>query len=176
MLFGITPLGWVHTLGSLPAVPVAVYMLARHGRIVPRSKPGIVYFVTMLIGSISIFPIAHAPVAKPIAITTMFLLFVGYGVSRTTLFGRATKYIEVISLTITTFLLLLPSISETLRRVPNGHPLVTDVNSPVLKGVMAGLGVALLIGIALQVVFLRRGRLVSQSQSVQSNDANYQSA
>ncbi len=47
-MFGISPLGWVHTLGSLPAIPVAVYMFARHGRIVPRSKAGAVYFVYSL--------------------------------------------------------------------------------------------------------------------------------
>src|SRR5436190_23605289 len=44
-MFGISPLGWVHTLGSLPAVPVAIYMFARYGRIVPRSTAGAIYFV-----------------------------------------------------------------------------------------------------------------------------------
>ena len=164
-MFGISPLGWVHTLGSLPAIPVAAYMLIRHGRIVPMSKPGAVYFVTMLVGCVTIFPIARAPVAKPIALLTMALLFLGYGIGRTTRFRRATRYIEVISLSITAFLLMLPSVSETLRRVPNGHPFVTDVNSPVLKGAMAGLLVALLLGVATQIIFLRRGRLHPTPQS-----------
>lgn len=39
-MFGISTLGWVHTLGSLPAIPLAIYMFARQGRIVPRSSPG----------------------------------------------------------------------------------------------------------------------------------------
>ena len=26
-MFGISPLGWLHTLGSLPAIPAAAYML-----------------------------------------------------------------------------------------------------------------------------------------------------
>ena len=30
-MFGISPLGWIHTLGSLPAIPMAVYMFARYG-------------------------------------------------------------------------------------------------------------------------------------------------
>jgi hypothetical protein len=45
-MFGISALGWVHTLGSLPAIPAAIYMFARHGRIVPRSRPGMLYFMT----------------------------------------------------------------------------------------------------------------------------------
>jgi hypothetical protein len=32
-MFGISSLGWVHTIGSLPAIPLAIYMLARYGRI-----------------------------------------------------------------------------------------------------------------------------------------------
>lgn len=31
-MFGTSPLGWLHILSSLPAI----YMHARHGRIVPR--------------------------------------------------------------------------------------------------------------------------------------------
>ena len=57
-MFGISPLGWVHTLGSLPAIPLAVYMFARHGRIVPRSGPGTVYFVSMLIDAATVFLVA----------------------------------------------------------------------------------------------------------------------
>ncbi len=53
-MFGISPLGWLHTLGSLPAIPVAVYMFARYGRIAPRSTAGAVYFVSMLIGAVSV--------------------------------------------------------------------------------------------------------------------------
>jgi len=155
-MFGITPLGWVHTLGSLPAVPVAIYMLVRHGRIVPRSKPGFVYFITMLIGAITVFPIAHLAVGRVIAGVTIVLLVLGYGIGRITLFGRATKYIEVVSLSLTAFLLMLPTVTETLRRVPDGHPIVADPNSPLLKGIHGGLLAALLIGVAAQVIYVRR--------------------
>jgi len=163
-MFGITPIGWVHTLTSLPAVPVAIYMLVRHGRIVPRSKAGVVYFITMLLGAITIFPIAHMPASDVIAVVTMVLLLLGYGIGITTVFGKATKYIEVICLSLTVFLLMLPTVSETLRRVPDGHPIVADLNSPLLKGVMGGLSVALLVGVAAQVIYIRRqARAAAQS-------------
>ncbi|POM15337.1 hypothetical protein CSX04_08153 [Burkholderia cepacia] len=67
-MFGISPLGWIHTLGSLPAIPMAVYMFARYGRIVPRSVAGRVYFVTMLIGSLTVFAIAHQGISYGIGI------------------------------------------------------------------------------------------------------------
>src|SRR5690606_35801449 len=45
----ISPIGWLHTLGSLPAVPFAAYMLARSGRIVPGTRAGRAYFWFMLL-------------------------------------------------------------------------------------------------------------------------------
>jgi hypothetical protein len=60
-MFGITPLGWLHTLGSLPAIPAAAYMIFRFGRIEPNSLAGRIYFICMLIGSLTIFLVAKAP-------------------------------------------------------------------------------------------------------------------
>ena len=142
-MFGISPLGWVHTLSSIPAIPAAAYMLIRHGRIVPRSKVGVIYFVTMMLGAVTVFPIAHMPVSRVIAVATIFLLLVGYGIGRTSKWGSVTKYIEVVCLSLTVFLLLAPTVSETLRRVPDGHPFVTDLNSPLFKGAQGGLLIAL---------------------------------
>ncbi|MDO9344659.1 MAG: hypothetical protein Q7T99_14355, partial [Pseudomonas sp.] len=61
-MFGISALGWIHTLGSLPAIPLAAYMFIRHGRIVPRSVPGLFYLVSMLIGGLTVFLVAKQPV------------------------------------------------------------------------------------------------------------------
>lgn len=156
-MFGISPLGWLHTLGSLPAIPVALYMLARHGRIMPRSGPGTVYFISMLIGACTVFLVAHQPVSNGIAIATILFLLAGYGVGLLPGLGRAAKYVETIFLSLTVFLLMVPTVSETLRRVPDGHPLVTDVNAPLLLGAQAALLVMLIVGVTVQIVRLRRG-------------------
>ncbi|GGF11563.1 hypothetical protein GCM10011611_16540 [Aliidongia dinghuensis] len=155
-MFGISPLGWVHTLGSLPAIPVAVYMFARHGRIVPRSTPGTVYFAAMLIGAVTVFLVAHQPISYGIGAATMLFLLAGYGVKRISGLGRAADYIETIFLSVTAFLLTVPTVSETLRRVPDGHPFVTDPHSPILTGVMASLLVILVVGLTAQIIHLRK--------------------
>lgn len=155
-MFGISPLGWVHTLGSLPAIPLAIYMFARHGRIVPRSVPGTLYFVSMLIGATTVFLVAYQPVSYGIGAATIVLLLAGYGVGRVSWLGRAGTYLETIFLTLTTFLLMVPSVSETLRRVPDGHPPVTDPKSPLLLGAVAGLFVMLVVGLTAQIIHLRR--------------------
>ncbi|MFT3761286.1 MAG: hypothetical protein QM761_01475 [Pseudoxanthomonas sp.] len=166
-MFGISPLGWLHTLGSLPAIPAAAYMFARHGRIVPRSKPGLVYFVSMSIGAATVFLVAHQPVSYGIAAATILLLFAGYGVGRFRRLGQAGRYLETICLSLTAFLLMVPTVSETLRRVPDGHPLVTDLKSPLLLGSQAGLLALLVVGLAAQILHLRRrGEAAARSDSL----------
>lgn len=155
-MFGISSLGWVHTLGSLPAIPAAVYMFARHGRIMPRTTAGGVYFVSMLIGALTVFLIAHQPVSYGIAVATLVFLLAGYGADRVPIPKRLALYLETILLSVTAFLLMVPTVSETLRRVPDGHPLVTDLKSPILLGAQGALLLALVVGVAAQVIHLRR--------------------
>ncbi|WP_139994032.1 hypothetical protein [Paenibacillus paridis] len=155
-MFGISSLGWVHTLSSLPAIPLAIYMFARYGRIVPRSKPGVVYFFSMLIGAITVFPIAHQSVSYVIGTATILLLLAGYGIGRVSIFERSGKYLETIFLSLTAFLLMLPTVTETLTRVPNGHPIVADLNSPILLGAQGILFFILIVGLTAQIIHLRR--------------------
>ena len=155
-MFGISALGWVHTLGSLPAIPVALYMFARYGRIVPGSKLGGIYFISMLIGASTVFLVAHQPVSYGVATATIVLLLAGYGVGRVSSLGRTAEYIETVFLSLTAFLLMLPTVTEILRRVPDGHPLVTDLHSPLLLGSQAALFVILIAGLTAQIVYLRR--------------------
>lgn len=165
-MFGISALGWVHTLGSLPAIPLAAYMFIKHGRIVPRSRAGLAYFVSMLIGGLTVFLVAHQPISPVIGAVTIVLLLAGYGVGFIAWFGRAGVYLETILLSLTAFLLMVPTVSETLRRVPDGHPLVTDPNSPLLKGALGFIALALILGVAAQVFALRKdgARLARQAQ------------
>lgn len=169
MLFGISPVGWVHTLGSLPAVPAAAYMFARSGRIVPRSPSGTVYFFSMLIGAVTIVFIAHESVSYVIAAATLLLLLVGYGVALLPQLGRAARYIEASSLTLTTFLLLVPSIKETLTRVPDGHPLVTSPKSPVLVGTLGTVFVLTIVALIAQIIHLRKEGGLSAGRAASAN-------
>ncbi|GAB4071487.1 hypothetical protein KHC28_03850 [Ancylobacter sonchi] len=155
-MFGISPLGWIHTLGSLPAIPAAIYMFARYGRIVPRSALGIVYFVSMAIGAVTVFLVAHEPVGYGIGVVTLLFLLTGYGVGRLPGLGRSARYVETVCLSLSTFLLMLPTVTEVLRRVPDGHPLVTDLHAPLLVGSQATLLALLVVGLTAQIVHLRR--------------------
>lgn len=166
-MFGISALGWVHTLGSLPAIPLAAYMFIKHGRIVPRSRVGLAYFVSMLIGGLTVFLVAHQPISPVIGAVTIVLLLAGYGVGFVAWLGRAGVYLETILLSLTAFFLMVPTVSETLRRVPDGHPIVTDPNSPLLKGALGLIALTLVVGVVAQMFALRKKglRLAQQPQA-----------
>lgn len=153
---GISPIGWLHTLGSLPAIPAAIYMFARSGRIVPRSRLGIVYLVCMLLGAGTVFLVTREAVGYAVGALTLFFLLVGYGVGHLPALKRAAGYIETVSLTLTAFLLMVPTATETLRRLPPSDPIVSSLQSPLLRGVHLALLAALVAGLTVQIVRLRR--------------------
>jgi hypothetical protein len=155
---GITPIGWLHTLGSLPAIPLAAFMLAKHGRIAPQTWAGRAYFWFMLLGVLTVYPIAHQPVSSIVATVTLVMLLLGYGLSRWARAGSIWRYVETVSLSISVFLLMVPTLSESLRRLPVGHPLVIDMKDPLLLGAQGALLLALVIGVPVQMRALyRRG-------------------
>ena len=155
---GISPIGWLHTLGSLPAIPLAAYMLFKHGRIAPDTRAGRAYFWFMLLGVLTVYPIAHQPVSSIVATVTLVFLLIGYGIALRRPAQRPWAYLQTVALSITVFLLMVPTVSESLRRLPVGHPLVTDLKDPLLLGVQGALLVALLVGIPLQMRALYRQR------------------
>ena len=157
-MFGISTLGWFHTVGSLPAIPLALYMFCRYGRIRPHTKTGIAYFISMLIGAATVFLVAHQSISHGIAILTIAFLLGGFSAAKLKFLGRSAAYVETVCLSITAFLLMVPSVSETLRRVPDGHPFVTNIRSPVLLGSQASLLALLVVGLTAQIIYLRRNR------------------
>ena len=147
----ISTIGWIHTLGSLPAIPLAAYMLARHGRIVPLSRAGMAYFWFMLVGVLTVYPIASQPVSFVIATATLGALLVGYGIAKFFGASRGGKYVETAALSLSVFLLMVPTVSETLRRLPVGDPVAKDMNDPLLQGVLGVLLLALVVGVPVQL-------------------------
>lgn len=67
--------------------------------------------VCILIGGLTVFLAAKQPESNVIAVATLVMFIVGYGVGRIPRAGRAAAYIETILLSLTVFLLLAPSVT-----------------------------------------------------------------
>lgn len=133
-------------------------MLVRHGRIAPETAAGRGYFWFMLLGILTVYPIAHQPVSSIVATITLVFLLVGFGIALWRPAKRLWAYVQTMSLSITVFLLMVPTVSESLRRLPVGDPVVTDLKDPLLLGVQGALFLALIVGIPLQMRALYKQR------------------
>ena len=158
-MFGLTPLGVFHTLVGLIGVVCGVIALARDKQISPRTRLGRVYLLGTLIAAVSALGIfrrgAFGP-AHVLALLTIAALALGTLAGRSSLFGRVGRYVQAVSYSSTFLFQLIPAITESAIRLPPGAPLVASIDEPVLQRVHLGLLMAFLVGVTLQVRWLRK--------------------
>lgn len=152
----LSALGWFHTLGSLPAVPLALYMLFRHGRITPEAVTGKAWLVFMFIGAISGVLVIKDPPGVAISILSLGSLAVGSTIHKAVFLGAHRLWIQTVALSTATFTLFLPSLTETLTRLPAGDPIAASPQAPLVVTLQLGLVVCLIVGVTLQLLFLKR--------------------
>jgi len=157
-MFGLTQLGLVHTAISLVAVATGIIAFLRFGRISPSNAVGRIYVITTVLTCLTVFGIfQHGGFGKPniLGIVTLVVLGIAAIAGRTTLFGRASAYVETISYTATFLFHMIPGVTETTTRLPLGAPLLPNADAPELK-TAAGILFALFVaGAAWQVRRLR---------------------
>jgi uncharacterized membrane protein len=159
-MFGLTSLGIVHTLISLVAVAAGIIALVRDGRITYANTVGKWYVWTTVATCVTGFGIfQHGGFGKPHALGVITLLVLGVVLVavRTTLFGRFSKYVEVVGYSATFLFHWIPAITETTTRLPLGAPLLSSPDAPELQKATAALLVLFLIGATWQVLKLRKG-------------------
>jgi len=154
---GLTPLGIIHTAISLVALAAGIVALVRDKEISPRSFVGKLYIWTTVLTCLTGFPIMqHGGLGKPhaLGITTLVVLVVA-ALAGKSKFGRASRYVEVVSYSATFFFHWIPTVVETTTRLPVGAPLITNRDGPELQAATGVLFLLFLIGATLQVRRLR---------------------
>jgi uncharacterized membrane protein len=159
MFHGLTYLGIFHTAVSIVAVIAGLIALVRDKQITLGSDIGKLYVITTVITCVTGFGIfQHGGFGKPhmLGIITLVVLAVAYAAGTTQWFGRASKYIEVVSYSLTFLFHWIPAITETSTRLPIGAPLLSSPDAPELQKATAVLLVLFVIGAALQIIRLRK--------------------
>ena len=158
--FGLTTLGAVHTAISLVAVAAGLVAFIRFKEISPGHTLGKLYIWTTVLTCLTGFGIfQHGGFGKPhvLGIVTLAVLALAAVAGRTALLGRASKYVETVSYSLTFFFHMIPGATETFTRLPAGAPLFSSPEDPALQKVVGVLFVVFLIGATLQVRRLRAG-------------------
>ncbi|QPF75397.1 hypothetical protein G8A07_22390 [Roseateles sp. DAIF2] len=160
-MFGLTPLGTLHTAISLVALAAGLSALLRDGQIVAGTRSGRIYAIATLLTCLTGFGIFnHGGFGKPhvLGIVTLVVLALAWAAGRRGLFGAAAAYVEVVAFSATFFFHLIPGVTETTIRLPVGKPLFSGPDDPGLQPIAAGLFLLFLIGATWQVLRLRRAR------------------
>ncbi|MGF6847937.1 hypothetical protein QFZ51_003172 [Chitinophaga sp. W3I9] len=146
-------LGIVHTIIAIVALLFAVAALLKEGIINPFSNTGKIYSILTVIASVTSFGLSKAGGFNPghgIGILILILLGVAYLLGRKASGKRSLLLIQVLCMTLTMFLSLIPAINETLLRVPVGHPLSDGPTSSIVQNCIKVLLGLLVVGLVLQ--------------------------
>ena len=149
-------LGIIHTVISVFALLAAFAALSQAGKINPKSGTGKLYILLTILTCITAFPImktGHATPAHYVGVTVLILLILGIYAMR--LFGKAGAYLQLIFMSTTLFLSMIPAIIETLTRLPISHPLAADPNDPIIQKALSALLVLYVVGVCYQLIKLR---------------------
>jgi len=90
-----------------------------------------------------------------LSLLTIATLAVGMAAEITVLFGRAARYIQVVSYSTTVLFHMIPGFTETLTRLPPSAPLAASPEAPILQAIFGVLLVIYAIGLTLQIRRLR---------------------
>src|SRR5258708_16700378 len=110
--FHLTPLGLFHPLVSLVCVVAAFMALARHKEISPRTRLGQIYLGTLVITTLTGFPIfRHGKAGPPhvLGVLTLVVLMLPAFAETTRLFGRPSTYAKTVCYSMPAFFLLIPT-------------------------------------------------------------------
>jgi len=162
MIYGLTPLGIVHTVISLVAVVAGLIALLRYKEIALATRTGRVYVIATVLTCLTGFGIfQHGGFGAPhgLGIVTLVVLGTAMLAERSQTFGKLSAYVAVVCYSLTFFFHMIPGVTETATRLPLGAPLVADRDaSPALQGTIGALFIVFLIGATVQVLRVRATR------------------
>lgn len=159
-MIGLTTLGIIHTAISLVALGAGIIALSRDKEITAANYIGKIYIWMTILTCLTGFPIMqHGGFGKPhvLGIITLLAIAVALLARKRNLFGRASRYVEVVSYSATFLFHLIPGFVETTTRLPVADPLIKDREGPELQAITGVLFLLFLIGATLQIRRMRAG-------------------
>ncbi|MFB9841609.1 hypothetical protein [Mucilaginibacter ginsenosidivorans] len=165
----LSVLGIIHTAISIIALLVAYYALYRSGKLDPATGPGRTYILLTILTCVTGFPImktGHLTAGHFTAIIILVLLPIGIYAHR--IFGKAAKYVQVIVMSTTLFLSMVPAIVETLTRLPISSPIATGPNDPIIQNGLLILFILYIAGVIYQVIKIKKRGKTTPPQATPS--------
>lgn len=155
----ITILGWFHTIVAILALLAGFCTLAVYRIIRSNTRSGQIYLVGTLISAVTALMIYNQGGFGPahaLAVLTLAALAGGFLVHRIPVFAPVADYLQALCYSGTILFHMIPAITDGLRRLPVGDPVVDRFDDPLLRGFYLLFLVLFLVGYLAQVLWLRK--------------------
>ncbi|WP_343632747.1 hypothetical protein [Fluviicola sp.] len=132
---GLTGLGIFHTVIGVIAIVAAIVSFIRFGKIDLKHLTGKIYFYFTAITSLTALGISKMGGFNPghiLSLVILLLIGTAYLLSLKKPGKNGSRYVENFLLSFSFFLSMLPTVNETLTRIPVGHPLAKDITDPLI--------------------------------------------
>jgi uncharacterized membrane protein len=154
----MTAFGWFHTIIAILAVPAGIYTLAKYKTISSARRSGMVYLALTLVATttaLGIYKHGGFGPAHALAVLSLAALSAGFVAEKTRLFGSWSIYFQAAFYSATFLFNLIPAVTEAFLRIPD-KPLIKSLDDPLLQGTHLALLVAFIIGLTMQIRYLRK--------------------
>lgn len=157
---GLSHLGIFHTIIGVVAIVAAIISLIKSAKIDLGKATGKIYFYCTLIASLTALGLSSIRGINPghiLAILIVILILVAFFLYRKKQGNNSSRLVENFFLSFSLFLSLIPTVNETLTRVPLGNPIAQGPTDPLIGKILLLLFILFIIGSVLQ--FRRQNRI-----------------
>jgi len=146
---GLSNVGIFHTVIGIVALIAGLIGYARHGKIDLRQATGRIYGYGTLVASFTALGLSKQGGFNPghlFAIFIAVLVVAAYLLSAMKRGTNRWRFVENFLLTFSFFLSWIPTVNETLTRVPVGHPLADGPADPLIGKTLLALLLLFVLG------------------------------
>jgi uncharacterized membrane protein len=158
----MSPLGWFHTAMGALALICGIYTLYQNKEILLSNRSGLLYVFATLITAATALAIFQRGTFGPghaLAILTLGALALGTLAAKTAVFGKWSRHVQANMYSATLLFHMIPAITDGLLRLPVGAPVLSSIESPVLKVCYAVFLALYLLGISAQIRRISRSTI-----------------
>lgn len=156
---GLSNLGIFHTAIGVVAIVAALVSFVKYGKINLAVLAGKIYFYGTLVTSLTALGISKQGGFNAGHIFSLFivvLIVIAYFLYDKIKGNTKVRYVENFLLSFSFFLSMVPTVNETLTRVPVGHPIAKGVGDPVIGKTLLAILILFIIGSVLQFISQKR--------------------
>jgi len=158
----LSTLGIVHTAISLVPLVAGIYAFYHDGHIDPRSAVGRWYIYGMVASVLTAFGLSSTGgfnAGHAIGILCLLAIAVGCYAQRIAALGGIREYLETVAMSFSFFLMMIPTLNESLSRLPPSHPIGHGPDSPPVQTAILVALILFVLGVLYQFYRIHRRRM-----------------